>query len=68
MLWQPSHSATPPEWNEYAVVLTPTATRAANNAKSVTFTIFIFSSFVFSPGFGEIVPVSGEQLAIMLPI
>jgi hypothetical protein len=57
MLWHPSHSATPPEWKEYAVVLTPTATRTAITAMSVTFTLFIRSSFVFSPWFGEFDPV-----------
>jgi hypothetical protein len=51
MLWQPSHSATPPEWNAYEVVLKPTATRAAKTAKSVTFTTFI-SPPCFSPAAG----------------
>jgi hypothetical protein len=59
MLWQPSHSATPPEWNAYEVVLTPTAMSAIRTAKNVAFATFIFSSFVFSPEFGEFVPVSG---------
>ena len=41
MLWQPPHSATPPEWKAYEVVLTPTATRAARSAKRVILAIFI---------------------------
>jgi len=48
MLWQPAHSATPPEWKAYEVVLTPTATSAARRVKRVTFATFISPPFSLS--------------------
>jgi hypothetical protein len=44
MLWQPSHSATPPEWKAYAIPLIPRAITVAVKTIKLNFNPFIFSS------------------------
>jgi hypothetical protein len=47
MLWQPPHSATPPEWKAYAIPLKPMVNKAAAMITNPNFNPFISSSYFF---------------------